>query len=90
MDHGTKYIKEQIKRQMVFWENQNKGHLEELATFKEMKYEEKQNFDHWKEGYYNGKSQGSEEIVRELKYLLNIIDIYYPVENKEETKDLSD
>ena len=78
MDHGTKYLKKAIERQVIFWENQNRGHMKEYLEMKEREYSEKTSVDHWKEGYYQGKEQGSEEIIRELKYLIKIVDIYFP------------
>ncbi len=90
MDHGTKYTKEQIERQIIFWENQNNGYKREWEELKKKDFSEKTSVDHWKEGYYQGKEQGSEETVRELKYLLKIIEIYYPDSDaKEESEKIN-
>ncbi len=89
MDHGTKYIKETLERQIIFWENQQRGHKKEYLAIKEMEYSKKTTVEHWKEGYYQGKEQGSEEMVRELNYLLKIVEIYNPdmIKKKESKKD---
>ena len=78
MDHGTKYIKETLERQIIFWENQQRSYEKEYLRLKEMEYSEKTTVEHWKEGYYQGKEQGSEEVIKELEYLLKIIEIYNP------------
>ena len=89
MDHGTKYLKKAIERQVIFWENQNRGHMKEYLEMKEREYSEKTSVDHWKEGYYQGKEQGSEEIIRELKYLIKIVDIYFPDSDTKEEEEIN-